>query len=182
MLVPRLFVKPAPPVTKVRISDLLFDERPGSDRSRKYPDGSMARRRSRVVKDTDPAGNESCLGRGRAEMPIALKQPSPFAHATIRRAAPAPASGRKYIQLSSDFRSRVRFARDALNVPSPDGTSNQNRAKSTDLLRPHHVATLMSSLTWAISAEYQFKSHVCTSPSVCSLRYVGVRTNHCVAI
>jgi hypothetical protein len=41
MLVPRLFVKPGSPVTKVRISNLLFDERPGADRSRKYPDGSM---------------------------------------------------------------------------------------------------------------------------------------------
>jgi len=70
-------VNPASLVTKVRIRNLLFDEgawsRPsGETRER------MHGRQGRVVKHTDPADDESCLGRGRAEIPIAFNTTIPL--------------------------------------------------------------------------------------------------------
>lgn len=76
----------------------------------------LARRRSRVMSN-DPAGNESCLGRGRAQMPIVLTQPSPFARATMlsrRQVQPAVA---KTSRFATSLDHGVAIARDAPNVP-----------------------------------------------------------------
>ena len=74
-------MNPASPVTKVRIRNLLFDEgawsRPSAETRER-----MHGRQGRVIKHTDPADDESCLGRGRAEIPIAFNTTSPFARAT----------------------------------------------------------------------------------------------------
>jgi hypothetical protein len=61
-------------------------------------------------------------------------------------APPSHASGRKAILISSSFGSRAHLARDALNLSSPNCTSNRNQAKSCRSLHNHNLARLISSL------------------------------------
>ena len=82
---------------------------------------------------TGPASDETSPERGRAEMPTAFTQP-PFVRATDMLAPPSHINGRKAVWISSSFGSRARFARDALNLSSPNCPSNRNRAKVLRLL------------------------------------------------
>ena len=70
-------MNPASPVTKVRIRNLLFDEGVWSRPSAEKRD-RMHGRQGRVIKHTDPADDESCLGRGRAEFSIAFNTTIPL--------------------------------------------------------------------------------------------------------
>ena len=93
-------MNPASLVTKVRIRNLLFDEgawsRPsGETRER------MHGRQGRVVKHTDPADDESCLERGRAEIPIAFNTTIPLPPRRDLVAPPDHFNDRKDIVISS---------------------------------------------------------------------------------
>ena len=100
MLVPRWSVNPASPVTKVRIRNLLFDEgawsRPSAETRER-----MHGRQGRVIKHTDPADDESCLGRGRAEIPIAFNTTIPLPPRRDVVAPPDHFNDRKDIVISS---------------------------------------------------------------------------------
>ena len=61
---------------------------------------------------TDPASDESCQGRGHAEMSIAFKEPSPFVRATIVAppTTPTVAKTGQLALLTISGASRPRFA------------------------------------------------------------------------
>ena len=83
---------------------------------------------------TDPAGDETCPERRRAEMPIAFTPPSPFARATDIVTPPNHTSGRKAILISSRFGSRTCPARDLLNISSANRTQQPKPSKILKIL------------------------------------------------